>query len=246
MKLDQVFHSIVTMINDIVAPADGNPANAGDNPNYIGPQENGQGRLTYTQNPDAPYDNNGNQSCVEVFIRSASPENYMERWEEGPDGVLYLVPEEKGNYYTQYSIGNVKINPELLTTEDGYNLLALSKSGDIEDTQLLNELQQLWKSGDSVYSVEIGGITFNMDESYNKFVSQLATEVAEAKSFVESQTVQVERAEYKRQTIMGVSMDEELNFMMKYQYAFQSAARILNVIDSMLDQVVNRTGRAGL
>jgi flagellar hook-associated protein FlgK len=235
------------MINDTVAPADGGTASA-DNPSYIPAQENGTGQYTYAQNANAPYDNNGNQSYVEVFIRSAGPETYIQRWEENdpPDGTLYLIPEEKGNYYSQYSIGNVKINPELLNTEDGYNLLAFSKSGDIEDTRLLNELQQLWKSTDSEYAVEVGGINFNMDEAYNKFVMQLATEVAEAKSFVESQTVQVERAEYKRQTIMGVSMDEELSFMMKYQYAFQSAARILNVIDSMLDQVVNRTGRAGL
>jgi flagellar hook-associated protein FlgK len=246
IKLDQVFHSIVTMINDTVAPANA----GGGNSNYIPAQENGEGRYEYAQNPDAPYDNNGNQSYVEVFIRSAGPETYIQRWEKDPskpnEDTLYLVPEEEGNYYSQYSIGNVKINPELLNTEDGYNLLAFSKSGDIEDTRLLNELQQLWKSTESDYAVKIGENKFNMDEAYNKFVMQLSTEVAEAKSFVESQTVQVERAEYKRQTIMGVSMDEELNFMMKYQYAFQSAARILNVIDSMIDQVVNRTGRAGL
>jgi flagellar hook-associated protein 1 FlgK len=251
IKLDQIFHSIVTMINDLVAPADGPDP---DNPHYVEPQEKGAGRGVYEQaqaddDDHVPFDNNGNRSYVEVFIRRPGPGNYTERWidhDNDPDTPPTLVPEEKGNYYSQYSIGNVEVNPKLLETEDGYNLLALSYSGDIEDTRLLNDLQKLWKSNSSVYAVNVGGIDFNMDDAYNKFVSQLSTEVAEAKSFVEAQTVQVERAEYKRQTIMGVSMEEELTTMMKYQYAFQGAARILNVIDSMIDQVVNRTGRVGL
>ncbi len=199
MKLDQVFHSIVTMINDTVAPATGANAQAmdpdnGSTPNnklnYIGAQDPD----TYTpgafvQDPNAPYDNNKMQSYVEIFTRCSGPGVYMDRWTE--DG--NLNPEMKGDYYTQYSIGNVQINPELLENDDNFNLIALSESGDIEDTRLLNALQQLWKSATSEYAVEIEGISFNMDESYNKFVSQIAPEVSEAKNFVEGQTVQTER-----------------------------------------------------
>ncbi len=253
MKLDQVFHSIVTMINDTLAPATVDPDSPiGDgNSSWAPPVDpnNPQATDTRYQSDYAPYDNNGTQSYTEVFIRSAGPLTYMNRWYDhdgDPDTPAMLVPEEKGDYYTQYSIGNVEINPIFQQDEGGFNLLAFSNSGDIEDTQLLNELQKLWQSNTSDYAVEITGIKFNMSESYNKFVSQIATEVAEAKSFIDAQTVQVERAENKRQSIMGVSMDEEMNNMMKYQYAYQAAARILNVIDSMIDRVVNQTGRAGL
>jgi flagellar hook-associated protein 1 FlgK len=70
--------------------------------------------------------------------------------------------------------------------------------------------------------------------------------VEEAINYVDAQTIQVVEADKRRDAIMGVSMDEELANMMKYQYAYQSAARILNVIDAMIDTVVNRMGRVGI
>jgi flagellar hook-associated protein 1 FlgK len=40
-------------------------------------------------------------------------------------------------------------------------------------------------------------------------------------------------------------MDEEMTNMMKYKYAYDASARTLNVIDSMMEQVVNRLGIVG-
>jgi flagellar hook-associated protein 1 FlgK len=237
MKLDEIFNSMVRMINDTLAPTE--PSGI-----VIGPD----GQPVRMASTNGPYDNRGNQSLVEVFTRKDIP-----RWavDIDPNNPV-LIPnnalntEEAGKYRTFYSIGNVMINPKLLDTSGGYNFLALSDSGDQSDTRLLKRLQEIWQSDSGPYSISISGNTYSVQRAYKNMVNQLAAEVAEAKNYVAAQTIQVNQAENKRQSIMGVSLDEEMNHMMKYQYAYQSAARILNVIDSMLDKVINGMGRAGL
>ena len=222
VKIDQIVHSIVTMINDALAPK------------IIGPEGN------WIMDPNAPFDMYGEQSYVEVFIRDNN--DYRDRFDE----LGVYKPEVPGDYYSQYSVGNLRLNPLLLDTEGGYNFLAFSLSGDREDNRLLLDLLDIWAdAGHPQYSIEVGGIRYGIQDAYQKFVVHLGIEVEEAVNYVGAQTIQVAEAERKRDSIMGVSMDEELSFMMKYQYAYQAAARIINVIDSMIDTVVNRMGGAG-
>ena len=45
-----------------------------------------------------------------------------------------------------------------------------------------------------------------------------------------------------RDQFSGVFLDEEMTDMMKFQRSFQASARHVNVIDTLLEQVVNRLG----
>ena len=47
----------------------------------------------------------------------------------------------------------------------------------------------------------------------------------------------------QRDAISGVSLDEEMADLMKYQRAFQASSRVFNVVDDLLDLVVNRLGQ---
>ncbi|MCL4832969.1 MAG: flagellar hook-associated protein FlgK [Caldilineaceae bacterium] len=49
----------------------------------------------------------------------------------------------------------------------------------------------------------------------------------------------------RRESISGVSMDEEVANLLSYEKAFQAGARIINAVDEMLDQVINRMGLVG-
>jgi flagellar hook-associated protein 1 FlgK len=50
----------------------------------------------------------------------------------------------------------------------------------------------------------------------------------------------------RRQSVAGVSMDEEMTNLVKFQRAYQASARSMSTMDEMLDQLINRTGRVGL
>ncbi|MCL2198996.1 MAG: flagellar hook-associated protein FlgK, partial [Defluviitaleaceae bacterium] len=98
----------------------------------------------------------------------------------------------------------------------------------------------------SHYSVTIGERNFNVQDAYIRFTGMIATETAEAASKVTSQTITTDQAQSMRMRIKGVSMDEEMAAMLRFQFAFQAASRVFNMIDGMIDRIVNGTGRVGL
>ncbi len=210
--LDTVFNAVCTLINDALAPQVKDPTTA-------------------------PYDLEGNQSYLEIFVRANDP--YSGRY----DGTDTYIEENENDYYSQYTLGNVKINPELVNV-DGYDKIALSPSGSVSDNSLVLELLSKW-SGDYV-TMPGADEPSSIEESYNRLVSRLGNETNEASSYYDQQLTNMTYLENNRTAISGVSLDEEMTNMMTYQHSYNAAARLLNIIDSMIDTVVNRTGRVGL
>jgi flagellar hook-associated protein 1 len=50
----------------------------------------------------------------------------------------------------------------------------------------------------------------------------------------------------RRQSVSGVSMDEEMANLVRFQRGYQASARAMNTASEILDILINRTGRVGL
>ena len=83
-------------------------------------------------------------------------------------------------------------------------------------------------------------VTFNSD--FNKTVTVLAQKLNTTNIRLEDQKLSEEMARSSRDEFSGVSQDEELTDLMKFQRSFQATSRFINVVDNLLDQVVNRMG----
>jgi flagellar hook-associated protein 1 FlgK len=59
------------------------------------------------------------------------------------------------------------------------------------------------------------------------------------------QATVTEQVDADRKAQSGVNLDEEMTNMLMYQRGYEAAARVLTTIDSMLDQLINRTGLVG-
>jgi flagellar hook-associated protein 1 FlgK len=59
----------------------------------------------------------------------------------------------------------------------------------------------------------------------------------------ENQTGVLNIVRGQRESTSGVSLDEEAAELMKFQRAYQASARVISVVDQMLDIVVNSLGR---
>jgi len=81
---------------------------------------------------------------------------------------------------------------------------------------------------------------------YKSFLSELASEVGHAKQMDISEQVLVDSLESQRLSVMGVSIDEEMTHLVRFQHAYNAAARTITSMDDLLDVLINRTGRAGL
>ena len=186
------------------------------------------------QDPNAPYGMDGSQ-YTEIFIRGTYA--YQDRF----NGTT-LVGENINDYYSLYTIGNIKVNP-LLLNASGYDKIATSLSGDESDATIVLNMLEKWKSG----FIGVGDMDkLSVDGFYRHLVAQHSTETNEAKNYVEKQLELVQQIDGKRKMISGVSLDEEMKNMMLYQHAYNAAARVINVIDSMIDKIVNGTGRVGI
>lgn len=85
----------------------------------------------------------------------------------------------------------------------------------------------------------------SIDDFTDSMIGVLGVEAQEAIRMTENQQLLLTQIEYRRESVSGVSLDEELTNMIKFQHAYNSAARMVTAIDEMLDVVVNRMGIVG-
>ena len=78
----------------------------------------------------------------------------------------------------------------------------------------------------------------NLMENFNSLIGQIAADARSAQDNYSAADVVVQTLEAERQSISGVSIDEEATNLIIYQRAFQGAARYISVIDEMLDEVI--------
>ncbi|HMM58748.1 MAG TPA: flagellar basal body rod C-terminal domain-containing protein [Candidatus Rifleibacterium sp.] len=79
--------------------------------------------------------------------------------------------------------------------------------------------------------------------SFNDFYNEIVTEVASKskkfeteKSYSSSLLTQLDA---KRAELSGVSLDEELANLIRFQHAYNAAAKVITTVDEMLDKIIN-------
>lgn len=85
-----------------------------------------------------------------------------------------------------------------------------------------------------------------VDQSYQALVARIGTETQAAVRAEATAQSLVTAVDDRRQSVAGVSLDEEMTNLIRFQRAYQASARTMSTLDEMLDTLVNRTGRVGL
>ncbi len=213
-KFDTLVHEIVKMVNDAFAPQDYDASKA-------------------------PSGLDGSQ-FTEIFVRntSSSTTGAVPRY----NGSTYNE-EDTNNYYSMYTIGNIQINPDLLTSA-GYNKIALShKSADGDllkgDNSVVLGIMGNWKTDNLEQSGLQGLGGLSVDNFYRSVVTDIGVSTNESQGFLSSQAALLDKIQNDRQSASGVSLDEELTSMMKYQHAYNSSSKVLKIIDTMVDEIIH-------
>jgi flagellar hook-associated protein 1 FlgK len=85
-----------------------------------------------------------------------------------------------------------------------------------------------------------------VDGAYKAFVAKVGGDLNESQRMQANARVLADSVEDRRQSVAGVSMDEEMSNLVRFQRAYQASARAMSTMDEMLDVLINRTGRVGL
>lgn len=93
----------------------------------------------------------------------------------------------------------------------------------------------------NVYMFSMG----SPDDYVKSMVSNLGVDSNESKRMVQNLKVLTKDLENKRQSVMGVSQDEEVADMIRFQHAYNANARMLTTMDEMIDTIIHRLGLVG-
>ena len=154
----------------------------------------------------------------------------------GTDGKTYYVynEEDPDVSSTRYAIGTITVNSDL---KRQITLMPAYKKDGSVDYEMGAKLAAAWEVKDmKLNPYDQKPCTF--EEYYDKMVDQLGIEGNTYKSVTETLSGAVSSVDSKRQQVSGVSSDEELSNMIKFQSAYNAASRFMNVISEMTETIV--------
>ena len=154
----------------------------------------------------------------------------------GKDGKTYYVynEEDPDVSSTRYAIGTITVNSDL---KRQITLMPAYKKDGSVDYEMGAKLAAAWEVKDmKLNPYDQKPCTF--EEYYDKMVDQLGIEGNTYKSVTETLSGAVSSVDSKRQQVSGVSSDEELSNMIKFQSAYNAASRFMNVISEMTETIV--------
>lgn len=206
-EFDQLIHNVATKINEVLA-------NASD-------AERG-----YLCDKDG--------SPIQLFKKVTS-----DGWTKQTDAVgnttWKYMEEDYDNTDTMYTLGNLKINNNLLQEPSMLGFKLADGKADYDTAEALK----------SAFTEEAYHLNPNVQKKttfvdyYSDLVSQVANSGSVFRSIYENQEATVEATFSAREQVIGVSSDEELSNMIKFQNAYNAASRYINVISEMLEHVIN-------
>ncbi len=146
---------------------------------------------------------------------------------QGKQGVLFFEnlagPQEAAKF--------MKMNKDILG--DVGRIAAAAKPDAPGDNTVANVISQIQ------YKQNMEGGTATMDDYYNSIVGKLGVQAAQSNKLRESQGNILQQISTLRESVSGVSLDEEATKMIEYQKTFDASARLIKTADEMFDTVLS-------
>lgn len=148
----------------------------------------------------------------------------------------YGLDRSTGNdFFVGTGASDIYVSARINDGEDGLRRIAAASSeegleGNNEIALAMAELVDLKL---------LNGGTATMGEFMGGLVSKIGSWAQEAQLNKEHYSLLIENLNNKRESVSGVSMEEETTNMLRFNQGFNAAAKIINVMDEMLDVIVN-------
>lgn len=149
----------------------------------------------------------------------------------------------KVDFFVGNTAGNMAVNPAIMNS---LNLIAAATEEAAGQSSTGNG-----KNAQALADLKFKGLTFSSgtsttDDYYRNIIGQLGIDSQESQRMYDNSDVIVKQVDNRRQSVSGVSIDEELANMIRFQQAYNAAARYVTTMDQFLDKVINGMGRVGL
>ena len=235
-EFDQMIHNVVTKVNDILAEAAG--VQTGDltladgtvlkNARYCTTDSDGYMRMD-------------DGSPIQMFSKIISDgyEKVTATAEDGTVAEYWVMKEEDPEHSeTLYDISNLQVNQTLMQEP---SRLGFRLADGSEDKATAEALKAAFTEEAYTLNPNVQKKTTFVDY-YTDLVSQVSNSGYVFRSIYENQVNTVESTQSAREQVIGVSTDEELSNMIKFQNAYNASSRYINVISEMLEHIISTLG----
>lgn len=156
--------------------------------------------------------------------------------DENGDPYQLFVLKNEGNGWT---VSNIEINQVL---RQNPALLKFRKEEHSEDNPLTERLKAAFE--EKIYTLNPNVQTpVCFRDYYKNLVSQVANSGSVFRGIQVTQTQTAAGLFNAREQVVGVSSDEELTNMIRFQNAYNASSRYINVISEMLEHILTTLGR---
>lgn len=156
-----------------------------------------------------------NRAHVQGYDRNGKTGNLIFEMPEGPEGAAHAMKVDDG------------------IIDDVGRIAAAGVPGAAGDNRIANVLSALQ------YKHAMNDGTSTFDDYYNSIVGKIGIETQRANTAQQAQTDSVAQLKNIRESISGVSLDEETTKMIEFQKTFDASARLIRTADEMMDTVLS-------
>ena len=179
--------------------------------------------LRSEEGPYEQWDTKDNQKYIKQFISGKS------YYVLNPDYVL--------DTSTQYTLTSLGVNDDLENQADLFP--HLTKDTHEIDYGMGAQISDLWTT--KTLKIYPGSAaTFSFSEYYTEMIGGIASAGSTYESTANTLDSSVSAIDNKRQQVTGVSADEELTNMIKYQNAYNAASRYIQTVSDMIELLVSQ------
>lgn len=209
-EFDQLIHNVCTAMNEVIKEA---------------------AEAATAKNPDSTYLRDSQGRPIQIFQKIGS-DGYTK---DPVTGDWTYNDEKADDYASTYSVANLQMNSELMQNPSMFGFIAIDNSVDYET---IEKLKTKFTEESNTLNPNVKKKTSFVDY-YGDLVAQIANSGKVYKSIVFNQQATVNATFSAREQVIGVSSDEELTHMVKFQNAYNASSRYINAIDEMLAHIIN-------
>jgi flagellar hook-associated protein 1 FlgK len=142
------------------------------------------------------------------------------------------------DFFQGTDAATISVNPAL---ESDPSLVAAAGVPALGDNQVALAIAQLADEP----LLPLSGPAATASEHFGSLAASLGESVRTAAAREEALSISLEALEAWRSSVSGVSVEEEMIDLMRYQRSYQAAARVITLVDEVMDLIVNRLGIGG-
>lgn len=145
-------------------------------------------------------------------------------------GSWVIAPANKGGYN----------NATVLSSSDSKVTVDLDNNGTADITFNLSGTWGSGGAGDTItFSLTKLDSTTNIDGYYSAFMARMGQDVASSSTTLEREKTIATQQNDQREQLSGVSLDEEMLNLIKYQMAYNAAGRVTKTVAEMMDTLIS-------